>query len=70
MSPTQSVTCNSCNMGKRDFPDMYARIPRAYISCKSRVHMLQVISRVHNSLGRVSNFVIPYEKLAHKILWL
>ena len=37
------VTSNSCNMGTRDLPDMYARSPRAYISGKSQVHMLQVI---------------------------
>ena len=40
--------CNSCNMGARDLPDMYARGPqargmRAYISGKSRAHMLQVM---------------------------
>ena len=35
--------CISCNMGKRDLPDMYAQSPRAYISGKSRVHMLQLI---------------------------
>ena len=34
---------NSCNMGARDLPDMYARGMRAYISGKSRAHMLQVI---------------------------
>ena len=33
----------SCNMGTRDLPDMYARGLRAYISGKSRVHMLQLI---------------------------
>ena len=41
-------TSNSCNMGMRDLPDMYALSPwacgpRAYISGKSREHMLQVI---------------------------
>ena len=40
--------CNSCNMDTRDLPDMYARGPqarglRAYMSGKSREHMLQVI---------------------------
>ena len=35
--------CNSCNMGTRDLPDMYAQGPRAYISGKSQEHMLQVI---------------------------
>jgi len=44
------ITCNSCNMGTRDLPDIYAQSPRAagrglraYISGKSRVHMLQLI---------------------------
>ena len=35
--PTQSGTCNSCNMGTKDLPDMYARSPRA----ASLVPMLQ-----------------------------
>ena len=35
-------SCNSCNMGARDLPDMYARSPRAYISGESRAPMLQV----------------------------
>ena len=30
-------------MGIRDLPDMYVRGLRAYISGKSRVHMLQLI---------------------------
>ena len=38
-----TVTCISCNMGRRDLPDMYARGLRAYISGKSRLHMLQLI---------------------------
>ena len=38
-------TSNSCNMGARDLPDMYARGPqarglRAYISGESRAPML------------------------------
>ena len=37
-------------MGTRDLPDMYARSPRAYISGKSRVHMLQVMLN-KNTLG-------------------
>ena len=40
---THVCVCNSCNIGTRDLPDMYARGLRAYISGKSRVHMLQVI---------------------------
>ena len=48
----KSVTCNSCNMGTRDLPDIYARGLqarglRAYISGKSREHMLQVIRMYH-----------------------
>ena len=40
--------CNSCNMGTRALPDMYALSPRAcgpqaYISGKSRAPMLQVL---------------------------
>ena len=46
--------CNSCNMGMRDLPDMYARSPRGsgihaarglrtYISGKSRMAMLQLL---------------------------
>ena len=35
--------CNSCNMGMRDFPDMYARSPREFISGKSQMHMLQLL---------------------------
>ena len=27
----QSGICNSCNLGMRDFPDMYAQGPRAYV---------------------------------------
>ena len=34
---------NSCNMGTRDLPDMYARGLRAYISGESRAPMLQVL---------------------------
>ena len=36
-------TRNSCNMGERDLPNMYARGPRAYISGESRAPMLQVL---------------------------
>ena len=49
--PAYTGVCNGCNMGARDLPDMYApeaRGPqaqgmRAYISGKSRAHMLQII---------------------------
>ena len=39
------ATCNGCNMGTRDLPDMYARARglREYISGKSQENMLQVI---------------------------
>ena len=37
------IICNSCNMGARDLPDMYARGLRAYISGESRAPMLQVL---------------------------
>ena len=41
-------TSNSCNMGARDLPDMYAQGPQArglrtYISGESRAPMLQVL---------------------------
>ena len=44
----ECMLSNSCNMGARDLPDMYARSPRAtgpraYISGKSRASMLQVL---------------------------
>ena len=46
-----TITCDSCNMGTSDLPDMYALSPcmpsalglRAYISGKSLVPMLQPI---------------------------
>ena len=37
----ESVTCKSCNMGMRDFPDMYAQSPRA-----EGIHIRQ-ITRAH-----------------------
>ena len=33
----------SCNIGTRDLPDMYALGPRAYISGKSLLPMLQLL---------------------------
>ena len=36
----QNITCNMCT---RDLPDMYALSPRAYISGKSLVPMLQLL---------------------------
>ena len=46
--------CNSCNMGMRAFPDMYARLPkgpglRAYISGKARMPMLQLICNTYQA---------------------
>ena len=32
LKPSMSGTCNSCNLGMRALPDMYARGQRAYIS--------------------------------------
>ena len=40
---TKSCLCNSCNMGIRDLPEMYARGLWAYLSEKSQVPMLQLI---------------------------
>ena len=34
---------NGCNTGMGDLPDMYAQGPRAYISGKLQMHMLQVL---------------------------
>ena len=42
----KSSVCNSCNIGTSDLPDMYAQSPRAYISGKSRVPMLQPICNI------------------------
>ena len=49
------LTGISCNMGRRDLPDMYAQGPqarglRAYISGKSRLPMLQVICIISSTL--------------------
>ena len=43
--------CNSCNIGTSDLPDMYAQSlraagPKAYISGKSQVPMLQLICNI------------------------
>ena len=62
------VTCNSCNMGTRDLPDMYARGPqarglRAYISGKSRVHMLQVICNTSGTLKICPNLMSIFPPL-------
>ena len=61
------ATCNSCNMGERDLPDMYARSlraagPRAYISGESRAPMLQVICITSGTLKICPNlqaFALP-----------
>ena len=55
--------CNSCNMGMRDLPDMYARGPRAYISGKSRVHMLQVICNTSGTLKICPNLMSIFPPL-------
>ena len=59
---------NSCNMGTRDLPDMYARGPqarglRAYISGKSRVHMLQVICNTSGTLKICPNLMSIFPPL-------
>ena len=56
-------TCNSCNMGTRDLPDMYARSSRAYISGKSRVHMLQVICNTSGTLKICPNLMLIFRPL-------
>ena len=61
-------SCNSCNMGTRDLPDMYARGPqarglRAYISGKSRVHMLQVICNTSGTLKICPNLTSIFPPL-------
>ena len=55
--------CNSCNMGTRDLPDMYARGLRAYISGKSRVHMLQVICNTSGTLKICPNLMSIFPPL-------
>ena len=62
------IVCNSCNMGTRDLPDMYARGPqarglRAYISGKSRVHMLQVICNTSGTLKICPNLTSIFPPL-------
>ena len=64
----QGGVCNSCNMGTRDLPDMYARGPqarglRAYISGKSRVHMLQVICNTSGTLKICPNLISIFPPL-------
>ena len=59
---------NSCNMGTRDLPDMYARSPRAagpraYISGKSRVYMLQVICNTSGTLKICPNLTSIFPPL-------
>ena len=56
-------TCNSCNMGMRDLPDMYARRLRAYISGKSRVHMLQLICNTSGTLKTCPNLTSIFQPL-------
>ena len=41
-----SGRCNSCNMGTRDLPDMYARSPRAAGPRAEGIHIRQ-ITRAH-----------------------
>ena len=58
----ENVTCNSCNMGERDLPDMYARGLREYISGESQVPMLQVIYITSGTLKICPNlqaFALP-----------
>ena len=55
-------------MGTRDLPDMYARSPRAagpraYISGKSRVHMLQVICNTSGTLKICPNLTSIFPPL-------
>ena len=40
------VTCNNCNMGTRDLPDIYARSPRAAGLRAEGIHIRQ-ITRAH-----------------------
>ena len=51
----------SCNMGTLDLPDMYALSPRAYISGKSLVPMLQLI---HMYVGVYTSFIIEHNLLS------
>ena len=37
-------TCNSCNMGMRDLPDMYTRSPRAAGPRAEGIHIRQITS--------------------------
>ena len=57
------LSSNSCNMGTRDLPDMYARGLRAYISGKSRVHMLQVICNTYGTLKICPNLTSIFPPL-------
>ena len=41
---TKQGLCNSCNMGARDLPDMYARSPRAAGPRDEGIHIRQIMS--------------------------
>jgi len=39
---SNNILCNSCNMGTRDLPDMYAQSPRAAGPRAEGIHIRQI----------------------------
>ena len=62
--------CNSCNMGKRDLPDMYARSPRATGPRAEGIHIRRITSthvtstmyhfRHFKNLPKLTSFCFAY----------
>ena len=51
------LPCISCNMGRRDLPDVYAQSPRAYTSGKSQLQVICITSSTLKIKIKTHNYI-------------